>query len=248
MITLICLIVFAIILSALLARARLNSAATTAGKDPGDPPRRILIIGATGGTGRELVKHALKNGYTVTVLVRDPGKLGLIDPQLVIMKGDVLDYPSVEAATRDQEAVVSALGHKRFYYPTRILSRGTQNIVRAMEATGVSRLICATSLGIGNSAGRMGLYYTLIVIPFVLGFYFWDKTRQERIIAGSALEWVIVRPGLLTNSPERGNYRHGLHLGSYLWTVRISRADVAAFMLSQLSDNTYLHRAVGVSW
>lgn len=96
---------------------------------------------------------------------------------------------------RDQDAVVSALGHKRFFYPTRILSRGTWNILRAMEAHGVQRLVCETSLGIGDSAGRMGLYYTLFTIPVILPFYFWDKAQQERIIAESDVEWVIVGPG-----------------------------------------------------
>ena len=117
-----------------------------------------------------------------------------------------------------------------------------------MEAQGVLRLVCETSLGIGDSAGRMGLYFTLFTIPVVLPFYFWDKTRQERIIAGSNVEWVIVRPGMLTNSNKRGRFHHGRHVGSFLWTVRISRADVADFMLDQLASDTYLRAAPGVAW
>jgi uncharacterized protein YbjT (DUF2867 family) len=87
-----------------------------------------------------------------------------------------------------------------------------------------------------------------MVIPIVVPFYFWDKTRQERSIARSNLEWVIVRPGVLTNGEKRGPIRHGRHVGNFLWTVRISRADVADFMLEQLSSDTYLRTAVGVSW
>jgi nucleoside-diphosphate-sugar epimerase len=154
----------------------------------------------------------------------------------------------VEAAVRDQEAVISALGHKRFFHPTRILSEGTGNLLRAMQIHGVPRLVCETSLGIGDSAGRMGLYYTLFVIPVILPFYFWDKTRQERAIAASKLEWVIVRPGVLSNAERRGTYRHGHHIGSFILTVRISRADVADFMLNQLQDDTYLRTAPGVCW
>jgi len=149
---------------------------------------------------------------------------------------------------RGQEAVLSALGHKRFFYPTRILSAGTLNILRAMETHGVPRLVCETSLGIGDSAWRLGLYYTLFVIPVILPFYYWDKTRQERMIARSHVEWVIVRPGVLTNGARRGRSRHGRHVGSILWTVRISRADVADFMLSQLASDTYLRTAPGVCW
>ena len=149
---------------------------------------------------------------------------------------------------RGQEAVLSALGHKRYFYPTRILSEGTGNVLQAMETHRVPRLVCETALGIGDSAGRMGLYYTLFVIPVILPFYFWDKTRQERTIARSKVEWVIVRPGVLTNGDKRGRYRHGLRIGSFLKTVRISRADVAEFMLNQLVSDTYLRIAPGVSW
>jgi uncharacterized protein YbjT (DUF2867 family) len=94
----------------------------------------------------------------------------------------------------------------------------------------------------------MGLYYTLFVIPVILPFYFWDKARQERAIAGSHVAWVIVRPGALTNGERRGRFRHGPRIGSPLWTVRISRADVADFMLNQLASDTYLRAAPGVCW
>jgi nucleoside-diphosphate-sugar epimerase len=147
---------------------------------------------------------------------------------------------------RGQEAVVSALGHKRFFGPTRILSEGTRNILRAMEAQSVPRFICETSLGIGDSAGRMGLYYTLFVIPVILPFYYWDKTRQERFIAESGLQWVIVRPAVLTNGDRRGRSRHGRSVGSFLWTRSISRADAAAFMLDQLATDANLRTAPGV--
>jgi putative NADH-flavin reductase len=209
---------------------------------------KLLIIGATGGTGRELVRQALERGHHVTAFARNPARLDLRNERLTIMRGDVLDYASVEAAVRGQDAVLCALGHKRWLYPNRILSEGTRNLVRAMEKESVRRLVCETSLGIGDSWGRMGLYYTLFVGIFILPFYFFDKARQERVIRGSALDWVIVRPGVLTNGPKRGTYRHGPRVGSWLWTVRISRADVADFMLNQVSSDAYLRQSPGVSW
>ncbi|MDP9267729.1 MAG: SDR family oxidoreductase [Acidobacteriota bacterium] len=209
---------------------------------------RVLIVGATGGTGRQLVAQALERGYHVTALVRDPSKLAADHPRLAVMRGDVLDPESVGAAMRGQEAVVSALGHKRFFYPTRILSQGTANLLDAMTAHGVRRFVCETTLGIGSSAGRMGLYYTLFIIPVILPFYFSDKTRQERRIAASRADWVIVRPGMLTNGAKRGRYRVGSGVGSFLLTVRISRADVAAFMLDQLERDALLGTAVSVAW
>jgi uncharacterized protein YbjT (DUF2867 family) len=241
---------YAILLSVALGRAGHRSQTQTVPSNgaPRHPPARVLILGATGGTGRQLVAQALERGYAVTALVRDPSRLPVHHPQLAVVSGDVLDAGSVEAAMRGQEAVLSALGHKRYFYPTRILSEGTGNILRAMETHGVPRFVCETALGIGDSAGRMGLYYTLFVIPVILPFYFWDKTRQERMIARSRVEWVIIRPGALTNGEKRGRYRHGLRIGSFLLTVRISRADVAEFMLNQLVSDTYLRTAPGLCW
>lgn len=211
-------------------------------------PTRVLIVGATGGTGRQLVAQALERGHVVTAFVRNPTALRVEHSRLHVMRGDVLDYPSVEAAMQTQEVVLCALGHKRFFQPTRVLSEGTRNILRAMEARGVRRLVCETTLGIGDSAWRMGLPYTLFVIPFILPFYFWDKTRQERLIAASRVTWVIVRPGALTDGAKRNSYKHGPRVGSVVRTVRISRADVADFMLNQMTDNAYVSAAPGVCW
>jgi len=248
MMLLILFILYAIVLSFVLARAGRRSLPVPSDGPARNRPTRLLIVGATGGTGRQLVAQALERGYLVTALVRDPSKLQIDHAQLTVIQGDVLDEASIEAAMRGQEAVVSALGHKRYFYPTRILSEGTRNILRAMETHRVSRLVCETSLGIGDSAGRMGLYYTLFTIPVVLPFYFWDKTRQERMIAESNLEWVIVRPGVLTNADKRGRFYHGRQVGSFFRTVRISRADVADFMLNQLASDRYLRAAPGVAW
>jgi uncharacterized protein YbjT (DUF2867 family) len=240
-------IVYVVGLAVGLARGGLRSVVKISATRPGKPLTRVLIVGATGGTGRQLLAQALKQGYAVTALVRTPGKLSVEDPHLTVVQGDVLDRSAVEKAVRCQDAVFSALGHKRFFVPTRILSDGTRNIVSAMATHGVRRFVCETSLGIGDSVGRMGLYYSLFVIPCILPSYFWDKTRQERVIAASNLEWVIVRPAVLTNAKMRGTYRYGRRVGSFLWTARIARGDVADFMLKQLADDSYLGTAVGVS-
>jgi putative NADH-flavin reductase len=211
-------------------------------------PWRILILGATGGTGRQLVSQGLDRGHQVTAFARAPARVRTRHQRLTVAQGDVLDQRSLDAAVAGQGAVLSALGHKRWFYPNRILSTGTRNLVRAMETHGVRRLVCETALGVGDSRGRAGLYYTLFVAPFILPFYFRDKERQERIIQESSLDWVIVRPGKLTNGKRRRRYRHGPQVGHWLWTCRISRADVADFMLSQLGDDTYLRSSPGVCW
>jgi uncharacterized protein YbjT (DUF2867 family) len=223
------------------------SRAPAAVSAPGVRATHLLIVGATGGTGRELVAQALERGHEVTAFARDPTALGIENPRLRVVRGDVLDYASLEAAVRGQDAVLSALGHRRYFPPTRVLSEGTRNLLRALESHGTRRFVCETSLGIGDSAGRMGLLYTLFVIPAVLPFYYWDKVRQERLIAECRVPWVIVRPGALQNGAKRGVRRHGPGVGSWLWTPAIPRADVAAFMLDQITDDAYLGSAPGVA-
>jgi nucleoside-diphosphate-sugar epimerase len=209
---------------------------------------RVLVVGATGGTGRQLVQQALDQGHQVTAFVRNPAKLQIEHANLRIVKGNVLDYASVQAAMRGQDAVLSALGHKRFFYPNRIQSNGMQNILRAMQACDVPRLVCETAIGIGNSVGRGGLPFTFIFLPLVLPFYMWDKLRQEELIIASDRDWIIVRPGMLTNGAARRNYRHGPKVGSYFWPVLVARADVADFMLKQLKDDAYIGSAPGIGY
>jgi putative NADH-flavin reductase len=242
------LVLYAIALSAALARSGRRTRSASSAGPSGRRSSRLLIIGASGGTGRQLVTQALERGHIVTAFVRNLSKFPITHPQLHIVQGDVLNYASVEAAVRGQDAVLSALGHKRFFYPARILSEGTRNILRAMEVHDVPRFVCESSLGIGDSVGRLGIFYTFFIIPVSLPFYFWDKTRQEQLIAASNAEWVIVRPGRLTNGQKRNSYRHGFKVGSYISTVRISRADVAEFMLNQIGDNAYLRTSPGVCW
>ena len=206
----------------------------------------LLIVGATGGTGRQLVGQALERGHRVTALVRKEPS-GKPPPRLIAVLGNVLDPSSLDSAARGQDAVLSALGHKQWFRPTRILSEGTRNLIEAMRRHGVRRFVCETALGISDAWWQMGLYYTLFVGPFILPLYFWDKTRQEAIIRASDLDWTIVRPGALTNGPRRGHYRHGPRVGHWLWTVRIARADVAAFMLDQVTDSRYVRASVGLA-
>lgn len=206
----------------------------------------LLIIGASGGTGKELVQQGLEQGHSVKAFVRNPDSLKLNHDRLTLVQGDVLDYASVKRAMEGSDAVLSALGHSRWFIPTSILSEGTKNIIAAMKIQNVKRFICETSLGVGDSRGKLGLYYTIFVIPFITYFYFRDKKRQEQLIKASGLDWTIVRPGRLTNGKKRGTYRHGTEPGNYIVTLSVSRADTADFMLKQLNDDTYLNKTPAV--
>ena len=208
---------------------------------------KLLIIGGTGKTGRELIKQGLVEGHVITAIARNPKKLKFDNPNFSVVKGDVLISDSLENPFREQDAVISALGHKRFFIKTTILSRGTKNIINAMNNNGVKRFICITSLGIKDSKFKLGLYYTLFTIPVILFFYFLDKRKQEELIMKSNLDWTIVRPGQLTNGKKRTNYKHDIKAGNYILTKMISRASVAHFILKILDANFYMHKAVGVT-
>jgi putative NADH-flavin reductase len=209
---------------------------------------KLIVFGAGRGTGREIVMQALERGHDVTAFVRNPTRLQHSHERLRIARGDVMDSGSVDAAMPGHDAVLFAVGHRRYLGPSCVLSQGTRHVVDAMRRHGVRRLVCETALGVGDSTGRLGVYYTFFVIPFILPFYWYDKGRQERVVRESGLEWVIVRPGQLTNGRRRGQYRHGPKAGNYLWSVAISRADTADFMLSQLAQTPYLRTAVGVCY
>jgi putative NADH-flavin reductase len=208
---------------------------------------QVFIIGATGGTGFELVRQALERGHQVTAFVRSAAGLNIQHENLRVVRGDVLNYAQLEAAMKEHSVVLSALGQRRFFMPTTILSQGTANIMRAMRACRVPRLVVVSSLGAGATVGRLGLPATFLFVPLVLPFYFWDRVRQEKLIEeNKEIDWIVVRPSMLTNGPARGKYRHGFNVGNYILPRKISRADVADFMLAQLNDDHYVGRAPGV--
>src|SRR6267378_1596904 len=149
---------------------------------------RILIFGATGRTGRELVAQALEGGHEVTAFVRDPNKLTLRGARLKITQGDIRLPETIRAAIPGQDAVLSALGVPSLGRTT-MLSDAAQEIVRTMEAKGVRRILWESSLGVGETRGQLGPVYNRLLIPLLLRHIFADKQRQASILRASTLEW-----------------------------------------------------------
>jgi putative NADH-flavin reductase len=210
----------------------------------------VIIFGATGATGKHLVTQALEQGHQVTAFVRDPSKVQVHHPKLKLVKGDVLDPGAVAQAIPGHEAVLNSIGMPA--NKTGVLrSQGTQNIITGMEKAGVKRLICQTSLGYGDSRpvlDRTPFVFKYIIVPFLLKKGFADHALQEEYIKHSTLDWVIVRPGNLTDGPLTRHYKHGFAPTDKTVTVKISRADVADFMLRQLTSPVYLHQTPGLSY
>lgn len=204
----------------------------------------IAVFGATGGTGRQVVDQALAAGHRVTALVRDPSKLDGQSPHLAIVQGDVLDPVSVAETIKDAEAVVVSLGNTA-NNPDYVVSQGTQVIVDAMQAQGSPRrIVVVSSLGVGDSINQVPFALKMLV-KTVLKKAMDDKERQEALVQQSGLDWIIVRPGGLTDGPATGQARAGT--GPGITAGQVSRADVAAFVLQQLTEDTYLHQAPAIS-
>lgn len=208
---------------------------------------KITIVGATGPTGQQIVQQALAQGHEVTALVRSPEKFEMQHDRLHVLKGDVLNLDSLQAAMSDRQAVVSSLGSKLSFKPMTLLSEGTKNLVRAMQQNGMRRFVCITGMGAGDSKGHGGFVYDKLILPLLLKEIYKDKDRQEAVIRNSNLDWIIVRPAQLTNGVATGNYRVFTDLNN-VTAGKISRADTAGFVLKQLSDDRYLHQAPLISY
>jgi len=206
---------------------------------------QVLILGATGGTGRELVKQALGHGHSVRAVARKPEKVKAVHPRLEVVQGDIGDPKSLEAALKGQDAVLSAVGVND-RKPNTVLSDGVRNLLTAMKRQKVKRLIFVSSLGVGDSKGQLGPMYNLVLLPALLKNIFADKETAEQAIRESDTEWTIARPGALNNKLLTGKYRAGPEAVKKRWFPRIARADVADFMLDTLEHNRFIREAPGI--
>jgi putative NADH-flavin reductase len=206
---------------------------------------KVVIFGATGSVGRLMVAQALEEGHTVTAFARDPAKLSITHPNLRVIQGDAMDPAAVEQAVRGQDAVVCALGAGA---KGTIRSEGTRNIVAAMERAGVRRLVCQSSLGVGDSRENLNFFWKYVMFGMLLREAYADHVAQESQVMRSALDWTIVRPGAFTDGPRTGRYRHGFAADDKAITFKVSRADVAEFMLKQLTDRSYLRKTPALSY
>lgn len=207
---------------------------------------KILVLGASGLTGREIVKQALAQNHQVTAFVRTPEKFELKDENLKIAQGDVSDQAAIERAVAGQDAVLSALGATTILKRLPELTNGIRYTVEAMEKAGVRRLVYESALGVGDSRSEAGFLFENIVRPFILTNPFADHEEKEAIIKQSGLDWVIVRPAILTNGERTGAYKTGVHLAGNSFYADISRADVADFMLKQLTDDQFLRQTPSI--
>jgi putative NADH-flavin reductase len=199
---------------------------------------KLTIFGASGATGRHLVEQALQAGHEVTAFIRASGGLEIQHRRLRTVAGD-FDQPSaVLAAIEGAHAVVSVLGARK-NDASGVCARGIACILRAMDGAGARRLIALSSYG-ASETSRASLFIRFVrkVIPDKMR----DKDEMEALVRGSAIDWTLIRPPLLTNGQRTGRYRAGTALAPGL-AARLSRADLAAFILRVAEGGRYIGEA-----
>lgn len=207
---------------------------------------KLTIFGGTGRTGKHVVQQALDAGHTVTVLARTPAKLGIDHPALTVVQGDIADATKVAEAVRGSDAVISALGPAN-NKPEYTITTGTRHIIDAMKAAGVRRLIVSAGAGVGDPNDKP--QFINHVISFMLDVVsknvVEDMRRVVALVRESGLDWTIVRVPMLTDDAASGTIREGwvgVNTGA-----RLSRADMAAYMLKQVGSAQFSRQAPMIS-
>ena len=207
---------------------------------------KIAVLGATGGTGLQVVEQALARGHAVVAFARSPQKLGIEHDKLTVVQGDILDGEKVAEAVAGTQAVVSALGpgsNKAQF----VVSRGMEHILTAMQQHGVKRLVASAGAGVGDPDDKPGLMNKFInlLLKTISRNVYEDMLRVVELIRASDVDWTIVRAPRLVDEPLPGEVKAawvGKGMGMQLY-----RGDFAAFMLDQLEDDSYVRQAPALS-
>ena len=207
---------------------------------------KIIVIGATGSVGRLTVENLLADGHTVTAFARNPDRLAVDHRDLNRWAGDAQDGSALADAIRGQDAVVVTLGAGASRR-NKIRSEGTLKVIRAMQETGLRRLIVQSTLGAHESWANLNLFWKYIMFGLLLSPAHRDHEVQETIVRASGLDWTIVRPSAFTDGPSTGRFLVGFGPDKRGLSLKISRADLAEFLKQQITDRRHLHNAVAIS-
>ena len=201
---------------------------------------RLAIFGGTGRAGRVVVEQALRDGHEVSALTRDPSRIGP-HAQLRVVGGDVRDPAAVALTLKSADAIISTLGRRR--RGPDVCTEGIRTVLSAAAGNGPRRLIILSNYGVAESRERTAY----VAVSWLLErAVLRDKEQMEALVRDSDTQWTVIRAPVLTNGPRTGSYRTGTDLRLSL-TAKVSRADLAAFMLTELHENAYPNRAVVIT-
>ncbi|MGL1890925.1 MAG: SDR family oxidoreductase [Spirochaetaceae bacterium] len=205
---------------------------------------KIIVFGATGKTGMDVVTQALEQNHLVTAFIRNPDRMSIKHDNLTLITGDALNLENVSQGVIGQDAVICTLGSGKNLKQTKIRSKGTANIIDAMKQHKLKRLIVMTAMGVGESWNDLSLinkFFFAVLMKSIRQ----DHELQETYVKESKLDWTIIRPSGLTDSVPTGMYKVGERIKAK--TSQISRADVAGLILNEINKNDNLHKAITIT-
>jgi putative NADH-flavin reductase len=211
---------------------------------------KLVVFGATGGTGRCVVEQALASGHDVTAVARDPEGLPLRHERLRVVRADVFQSSEIGPLMIGADAVLSALGPHSYSAKTTVCSRGIQSILGAMRETGVRRLACVSAAPVGSVGKQDTLVYRFLARPLLWTVFkgaYQDMAVMESKVRRSGIDWTIFRPPRLTNGTRTGRYRLGRDQ-NVVGSSSVSRADLAEAMLSSLEDPAAIRVTFGIGY
>ncbi|MFE2639099.1 NAD(P)-dependent oxidoreductase [Streptomyces scopuliridis] len=209
---------------------------------------KIAVLGATGGVGRQIVRHALADGHKVSAAVRDPARLKPAHESLTVIRADALDAASLTGVVDGADAVLSGMGQAGRHDPLKPASASARAATEAMAATGVRRIVVVSAAPLNRSGAGQPWLARRVLLPgmwLALKELYTDLELMETILRESGLDWTSVRPPRLTDAEGKGIYRHAVEAGPA--ANAIARADVARAMLDFITDRETFGHAVGVS-
>jgi len=210
---------------------------------------KLTIFGATGEAGRQLIQQALAEGNEVVAFVRNPSKLTMHHNNLSIIQGELHDVIDIERAVHGADAVISLLGPRPGEdSKSKPLTQGTQNIITAMKKSGARRLVVVSTPSASAPNDLPDLRFKVLVsmIKTTMHPVYEEIVNVAQIVRDSKLDWTIVRVSILNNNPKSSKVRVG-YLGTGKVGVRLSRADMAEFLLRQVNDTEYYRRVIAIS-
>jgi len=213
------------------------------------PALNIVVVGANGGIGKQVVELALEFGHNVTAIVRNPANLEMTHVNLQIVKGDVMQPETFENYIEGKDAIISALGTDAITKPTILYSEGNKNLLKAMKKKGVRRAFFISASAIEISP-VLPLFVRLVekyIVQKILRHMYDDLRVMERLIKESDTDWTIMRPPRLTNKSVTGEYRFAIN--NFLKNcLSISRADLAYFMIYNIANEATYQTTIEIAY
>ena len=207
----------------------------------------ILVFGSTGGTGKQIVQQALEAGHVVTAVARNPSAINITHKNLAVIKADVLQHETFQALFKGKDVILSALGFKRLS-DTMVYSKGVCNIINYMQQNNIKRIMCVSATAIEVNPKLSFLYRMFTkLLQAILKKPYADLLLMEHELKQTNLDWTVVRPPKLLDTSLTGKYRYAINE----WLPRctkISRADLAHFMVHHANDPKTYHSIIEVAY